>query len=99
LHQFIISYTPKPNVIVEKKNWTLVEAAQNVLHIAQLPKLFWAKTISTTCYIQNQILIFVTKNSPLMNFGNMLNQHLFICMFLDVLILFKFLKKLKKNGQ
>jgi transposase InsO family protein len=43
LHQFTIPYTPKQiNGIVGCKNQTLVKATHNMIHIAQLPKYFWA---------------------------------------------------------
>jgi hypothetical protein len=61
LHQFTIPYTLKQNGITKWKNQTFVKVARNMLQIAQLFKSFWVRTISTTCYIQNQTPISTTK--------------------------------------
>jgi transposase InsO family protein len=60
-HQFTIPYTLKQNGITKWKNQTFVKVARNMLQIAQLFKSFWVKAISTTCYIQNQVPISITK--------------------------------------
>ncbi|GJU17320.1 retrovirus-related pol polyprotein from transposon TNT 1-94 [Tanacetum coccineum] len=49
--------TPDRNVIVERQNRTLVEAAQMMLLASKLPLFFWAEAIATASYTQNRSLI------------------------------------------
>jgi hypothetical protein len=42
---------------VERKNRTLVEMASMMLDEHGTPRRFWADTISTTCYVSNQIFL------------------------------------------
>jgi hypothetical protein len=42
---------------VERKNRTLVEMARMMLDEHRTPRRFWADTISTACYIFNQIFL------------------------------------------
>ncbi|GJV42309.1 retrovirus-related pol polyprotein from transposon TNT 1-94 [Tanacetum coccineum] len=49
-----------PNGVVERRNCTLVEAAQMMLSASQLPLFFWAEAIATACYTQNRSIIIPT---------------------------------------
>nr|GFC78087.1 putative ribonuclease H-like domain-containing protein [Tanacetum cinerariifolium] len=60
LHQMSVARTPKQNGVVERRNRTLVEAAQTMLSAAKaartmlsadnVPLFFWAEAIATACY-------------------------------------------------
>ncbi|GJQ95897.1 retrovirus-related pol polyprotein from transposon TNT 1-94 [Tanacetum coccineum] len=51
--------TPE-NGVVERRNHTLVEAAQIMLSASKLPLSFWAETVATACYTQNGSIIIST---------------------------------------
>nr|GEZ49991.1 retrovirus-related Pol polyprotein from transposon TNT 1-94 [Tanacetum cinerariifolium] len=59
-HQTSTSRTPEQNDVVERRNYTLVEAARTMLSPSQLPLFFWAEAITTTCYTQNRSIIIPT---------------------------------------
>ncbi|GJT45353.1 putative ribonuclease H-like domain-containing protein [Tanacetum coccineum] len=46
--------TPQQNGVAERKNRTLIEAARTMLADSFLPNTFWAKIISTDCYVLNR---------------------------------------------
>ncbi|GKB69461.1 retrovirus-related pol polyprotein from transposon TNT 1-94, partial [Tanacetum coccineum] len=56
-HQASTARTPEQNGVVERRNCTLVEAAQTMLSAAKVPLFFWAEAIATACFIQNHSLI------------------------------------------
>ncbi|GKE31812.1 retrovirus-related pol polyprotein from transposon TNT 1-94 [Tanacetum coccineum] len=56
-HQTSTPRTLKQNGVVERRNRTLVEAARTMLSASKLPLFFWAKAITTACYIQNRSII------------------------------------------
>ncbi|GJT27578.1 retrovirus-related pol polyprotein from transposon TNT 1-94 [Tanacetum coccineum] len=56
-HKMSIAQTPEQNGIVERRNHTLVEAAQTMLSAAKVPLFFWAEAIATTCFTQNRSLV------------------------------------------
>ncbi|GJT87601.1 ribonuclease H-like domain-containing protein [Tanacetum coccineum] len=47
--------TPQQNGVAERKNKTLIEAARTMLADSFLPNTFWAKAVSTACYVLNRI--------------------------------------------
>nr|GFB18822.1 integrase, catalytic region, zinc finger, CCHC-type, peptidase aspartic, catalytic [Tanacetum cinerariifolium] len=49
-HQTFIARTPEKNVIVERRNRTLVEAARTMLSVAKVPLFFWAEAIPTASH-------------------------------------------------
>nr|GEV65454.1 hypothetical protein [Tanacetum cinerariifolium] len=51
--------TPQQNEVAERKNKTLIEAAKTMLADSFLSNTFWAKAVSTACYVLNRV--FVTK--------------------------------------
>ncbi|KAJ9548880.1 hypothetical protein OSB04_021423 [Centaurea solstitialis] len=56
-HNFSAVRTPQQNGVVERKNWTLVEAARSMMAHSGVPKSFWAEAVATACYTQNRTLI------------------------------------------
>nr|GFC13581.1 hypothetical protein [Tanacetum cinerariifolium] len=57
LHQTSVAQTPEKNGVVERRNRTLVEAAQTMLSAAKVPLFFWAEAIATACFTQNRSLV------------------------------------------
>ncbi|GKC59093.1 putative ribonuclease H-like domain-containing protein [Tanacetum coccineum] len=55
--EFSVSRTLQQNGVAERKNRTLIEAAKTMLVDSLLPTIFWAKAVSTTCYVQNRVLV------------------------------------------
>nr|GFA59863.1 retrovirus-related Pol polyprotein from transposon TNT 1-94 [Tanacetum cinerariifolium] len=51
------SHPPKPNGVVERRNWTLVEAARTMLIFSCAPLFLWAEAIATACFTQNRSII------------------------------------------
>nr|GEX56402.1 retrovirus-related Pol polyprotein from transposon TNT 1-94 [Tanacetum cinerariifolium] len=49
--------TPQQNGIVERRNRTLVEAAQTMLIFSKALMFLWAEVVATACYTQNRSLI------------------------------------------
>ncbi|GJS08299.1 ribonuclease H-like domain-containing protein [Tanacetum coccineum] len=49
--------TPQQNGVAERKNRTLIEAARTMLADSFLPNTFWAKAVSTACYVLNRVLV------------------------------------------
>ncbi|GKA81522.1 putative ribonuclease H-like domain-containing protein [Tanacetum coccineum] len=49
--------TPQKNRVAERKNRTLIEAARTMLADSFLPNTFWAKAVSTACYVLNRVLV------------------------------------------
>ncbi|GJX12912.1 retrovirus-related pol polyprotein from transposon TNT 1-94 [Tanacetum coccineum] len=56
-HQTSVARTPQQNGIVERRNWTLVEAARTMLIFLKAPLFLWAEVVATTCYTHNRSLI------------------------------------------
>ncbi|GJZ57107.1 integrase, catalytic region, zinc finger, CCHC-type containing protein [Tanacetum coccineum] len=56
-HKTSTARTPEQNGVVERRNRTLVEAAQTMLSAAKVPLFFWAEAIATTCFTQNRSLV------------------------------------------
>ncbi|GKE98102.1 retrovirus-related pol polyprotein from transposon TNT 1-94 [Tanacetum coccineum] len=49
--------TPQQNRVAERKNRTRIEAARTILADSFLPNTFWAKAVSTACYVLNRVLV------------------------------------------
>nr|GEY02423.1 hypothetical protein [Tanacetum cinerariifolium] len=47
----------RQNDVVERRNWTLVEAARTMFIFSKAPLFLWAEAINTACYTQNRSLI------------------------------------------
>ncbi|GJS87791.1 retrovirus-related pol polyprotein from transposon TNT 1-94 [Tanacetum coccineum] len=55
--EFSIARTPQQNGVAERKNMTLIEADRTMLAYSLLPTTFWARAVSTACYVQNKVLV------------------------------------------
>nr|GEW12116.1 hypothetical protein [Tanacetum cinerariifolium] len=56
-HQMSSVRTPQQNKVVERQNWTLVEAARTMLIFSRAPLFLWAEAIATACFTQNRSII------------------------------------------
>ena len=56
-HNFAFPIESSQNGVVERKNRTLQECVRTMLVESNLPKYFWAGSITTTCYVLNRVLI------------------------------------------
>nr|GEX18063.1 putative ribonuclease H-like domain-containing protein [Tanacetum cinerariifolium] len=54
--------TPQQNEVAERKNMTRIEAARTMLADLFLPNTFWAKEVSTACYVLNRVVVTKPKN-------------------------------------
>nr|GFC62470.1 putative ribonuclease H-like domain-containing protein [Tanacetum cinerariifolium] len=59
--EFNNARTPQHRV-AEKRNKTLIEAAETMLADAKLPVTFWAEAVNTACYVQNRVLVNKSQN-------------------------------------
>nr|GEU64993.1 hypothetical protein [Tanacetum cinerariifolium] len=57
--------TPQQNRVVERRNWTLVEAARTMLIFSRAPLFLWAEAIATACFTQNRSIIHRRFNKTL----------------------------------
>ncbi|GJT37765.1 ribonuclease H-like domain-containing protein, partial [Tanacetum coccineum] len=53
------------NCVAERRNRTLIEAARTMLTDSKLPTIFWAKAVSTACYVHNKVLVVKPYNKTL----------------------------------
>ncbi|GKD17445.1 putative ribonuclease H-like domain-containing protein, partial [Tanacetum coccineum] len=60
--EFSVARTPQQNVVAERKNRTLIEAARTMLADSKLPTTFWAEVVNTACYVQNRVLVINPHN-------------------------------------
>ncbi|GJV82145.1 retrovirus-related pol polyprotein from transposon TNT 1-94 [Tanacetum coccineum] len=56
-HETLVARSLQQNGVVERRNRTLVEAAQTMLIYAKAPLFLWAEAIATACYTQNRSII------------------------------------------
>jgi transposase InsO family protein len=56
-HEFSSPYTPKQNVVVERRNRTLLDMARIMLDEYKTPDRFWAEAINTACYSINRLYL------------------------------------------
>jgi transposase InsO family protein len=56
-HEFSAPYTPQQNGIIERKNWTLIEAARIMLDEYKTPYIFWTEAINTACHAINRLYL------------------------------------------
>nr|GEX34353.1 retrovirus-related Pol polyprotein from transposon TNT 1-94 [Tanacetum cinerariifolium] len=54
----IVPRTPQQKGVVERRNYTLVEAARTMLIFSKAPMFLWAEAVATACYTQNRSLIY-----------------------------------------
>ncbi|GJS12571.1 putative ribonuclease H-like domain-containing protein [Tanacetum coccineum] len=55
--EYSVSKTPQQNGVAERRNRTLIEDARTMLVDSKLPTTFWDEAVSTTCYVQNRVLV------------------------------------------
>nr|GEZ68766.1 hypothetical protein [Tanacetum cinerariifolium] len=55
--EYSVARTPQQNKVTERRNKTLIKAVRTMLADSKLPTTFWAKAVSTTCYVQNTVLV------------------------------------------
>ncbi|GJR57626.1 retrovirus-related pol polyprotein from transposon TNT 1-94 [Tanacetum coccineum] len=60
--EYSVARTPQQNGVAERRNKTLIEVARTMLVDSKLPTTFWAEAVSTTCYVQNRVLIVKPHN-------------------------------------
>ncbi|GJR86978.1 putative ribonuclease H-like domain-containing protein [Tanacetum coccineum] len=60
--EYSVAKTPQQNGVAERRNRTLIEAARTMLADSKLPTTFWAEAVSTTCYVQNRVLVVKPHN-------------------------------------
>jgi transposase InsO family protein len=56
-HEFLASYTPQQNGVVERKNRTLIERERTMLDECKTQDIFWAEAINTTCHAINRLYL------------------------------------------
>nr|GEV24430.1 hypothetical protein [Tanacetum cinerariifolium] len=62
VRQFSVAKTPQQNGVAEKRNMTLIEATRTTIADSKLSTTFWAEAVSTTCYVQNRVLVVKPHN-------------------------------------
>ncbi|GJW48788.1 ribonuclease H-like domain-containing protein [Tanacetum coccineum] len=60
--EFSVARTLQQNEVAKRKNKTLIEAARTMLADSLLHITFWAKAVSTACYVQNRVLVIKPYN-------------------------------------
>jgi transposase InsO family protein len=56
-HELFSPYTPQQNVVVEKKNRTLMDMTRTMLEEYKTSDQFWAEAINTACYSINRLYL------------------------------------------
>jgi transposase InsO family protein len=56
-HEFSAPYTPKQNVVVERKNRTLIEMARTMLDEYKTSDRFWAEPVNIVCHATNRLYL------------------------------------------
>ncbi|GJR76651.1 retrovirus-related pol polyprotein from transposon TNT 1-94 [Tanacetum coccineum] len=56
-HETSVARTPQQNSVVERRNRTLIEAAQTMLIYVKALLFLWAEVVATICYTQNRSII------------------------------------------
>ncbi|GKA23731.1 putative ribonuclease H-like domain-containing protein [Tanacetum coccineum] len=60
--EYSVAKTPQQSGVAKRRNRTLIEAARTMLADSKLPTTFWAKAVSTACYVQNRVLVVKPHN-------------------------------------
>ncbi|GJU11942.1 retrotransposon protein, putative, unclassified [Tanacetum coccineum] len=56
-HETSVARSPQQNGVIERRNYTLIEAARTILIYAKAPLFLWAEAVVTACYTQNRSMI------------------------------------------
>nr|GEU72982.1 retrovirus-related Pol polyprotein from transposon TNT 1-94 [Tanacetum cinerariifolium] len=76
------SMISKQNVIVERRNRTLIGAARTMLIFSKALMFLWAEVVATACYTQNRSLIHTRHNKTLYELVHDKKPNLtFLCIF------------------
>ncbi|GJW42480.1 putative ribonuclease H-like domain-containing protein [Tanacetum coccineum] len=54
--EYSVAITPQQNGVVKRRNRILIEAARTMLADSKLPTTFWAKAVSTACYVKSKLM-------------------------------------------
>ncbi|GJR20131.1 putative ribonuclease H-like domain-containing protein [Tanacetum coccineum] len=91
--EYSVARTPQQNGVAERRNRTLIEATSTMLADSKLPTTFWAKAVSTACYVQNRVLVVKPYNKtpyelfrgfkPALSFMKLFGCHVTILNTLD----------------
>ncbi|GJT13771.1 putative ribonuclease H-like domain-containing protein [Tanacetum coccineum] len=94
--EYIIARTLQQNGLAKRRNRTLIEAARTMLADSKLPTTFWAEAFSTTCYVQDRVLVVKPHNKtpyelfrgfkPALSFIRLFGCHVTILNTLDNLV-------------
>nr|GEW94510.1 hypothetical protein [Tanacetum cinerariifolium] len=76
--EFSNARTPQQNMVAERRNRTLIDAAKTMLAYAKLHVTFWAEAVNTACYVQNRVLV-----TPAIGFLKPFGCHVMILNTLD----------------
>nr|GEU33797.1 ribonuclease H-like domain-containing protein [Tanacetum cinerariifolium] len=57
MRQYSVARTPQQNGVAKRRNKTLIEAARTILADSKIPTTFWVEVVSTSCYVQNRVLV------------------------------------------
>nr|GFA80637.1 retrovirus-related Pol polyprotein from transposon TNT 1-94 [Tanacetum cinerariifolium] len=57
LHQTSVAQTPEQNGVADRRNRTLIEAAQTMPRATKAPLFFWVEAITIACFTQNRSLV------------------------------------------
>ncbi|GKF20414.1 putative ribonuclease H-like domain-containing protein, partial [Tanacetum coccineum] len=60
--EYNVAKTPQQNSMDDRRNKTLIEDARTMLADSKLPIIFWAEAVSTSCYVQNRVLVVKPHN-------------------------------------
>nr|GEX12359.1 integrase, catalytic region, zinc finger, CCHC-type, peptidase aspartic, catalytic [Tanacetum cinerariifolium] len=56
-HETSVARSPQQNVVVERRNRTLLEASRTMLIYTQASLFLWAEAVATACYTQNHSIV------------------------------------------
>nr|GEZ35186.1 retrovirus-related Pol polyprotein from transposon TNT 1-94 [Tanacetum cinerariifolium] len=56
-HETSVARSSQQNMVVERRNRTLIEATRTMLIYAQAPLFLWAEAVATACFTQNRSII------------------------------------------
>nr|GFC66765.1 hypothetical protein [Tanacetum cinerariifolium] len=70
-HETSVARSPQQNVIVERRNRTLIEAACTMLIYTQALLFLWAEAVATACFTQNQSIVRLRHGKAPENIGKL----------------------------
>nr|GEW62538.1 integrase, catalytic core [Tanacetum cinerariifolium] len=56
-HETSVARSPQQNVVIKRRNRTLIKVARTMLIYAQAPLFLWAEAVATACYTHNRSII------------------------------------------